>query len=862
MSTSEQSVSVGENIPGSVSIVCVGQLANRTFEFIDRLAPTVKATPHTSSLRTRPRVELELPQRQGHVQLHFINDADIRHNGDSPAFVEDWPDMDGRILCYDVSNRSSFLDMLDLLAGDDQTPAALVGWDFERQPRQVERELGIKLANVFQCLFIERTWREVTAEDFMFIFNHLRKSSAKQGPKDDSAPGEPIYMHLKSQLAQMRGSSTSLPLKVAQDFGAASGEFGVYPMPRLQMQEAEDSSLLNENGEDSNKETISPSASSESIATRENAGHTTENSTYHSVSESDAEERRESSTRDILDLPSDSRASGALGESFDVYSPVDWQALRSPSDDGQASVISNASTSNERLGFTMDELIERLASPTAHDMEFTKVFLMLYRKFLRPSELLDRLMDRFDAYENKDTDGNARGAPINAVQLRVCNILVHWCAEYWCDFHSDIMRFTMHVFLEICSTRPAYAAICQKLGSLVFRDPPSEAEMEALDWGLPDFSDDEVDENSSVAPASLSANDVSELRNQNRDSTQTQLSDSGTDYGQSSSSNITRRATFGNGGAGPDIAPAADGGAAGGFASGRTVDRHSAASNHSGTSDGSSGSRRRVHSDPRLADPRGMPSTTTSSMTFLELDNEAIAQQLNVLESEIFRRIKPRDLLQHIWSRRYKGRHAPSVAASIGHFNFISSWVTTRILSQRKLKIRAQVLGKFMKIAQALRNSNNYNTLMAVLAGINSGAILRLVHTRKLLKGRQSYRNYQALEKLMSSEHAFAAYRQALKYSELPCIPYLGVFLRDMLYIDESKDKRADGTINLPKFLHMGDVILMIQNYQSRTYHVPPDPYITTLILSQPVMTEELAYERSFELEPRVSSSSPKRSSK
>ncbi|RKO93727.1 ras guanine nucleotide exchange factor domain-containing protein, partial [Blyttiomyces helicus] len=164
--------------------------------------------------------------------------------------------------------------------------------------------------------------------------------------------------------------------------------------------------------------------------------------------------------------------------------------------------------------------------------------------------------------------------------------------------------------------------------------------------------------------------------------------------------------------------------------------------------------------------------TSQQQPPFIEIDNEAVARQLDLLESEIFHAIKPRDLLQHIWSRRHKGRHAPSVAASIGHFNFISSWVTTQILLQKKLKTRAKVLGKFMKIAQILRNSNNYNTLMAVLAGINSAPILRLRQTRKLLQSRQSYRNYLALEKLMSSERSFGAYRQAWKRSEFRSVNF------------------------------------------------------------------------------------------
>ncbi|KAI9089827.1 ras guanine nucleotide exchange factor domain-containing protein [Phlyctochytrium arcticum] len=517
-----------------------------------------------------------------------------------------------------------------------------------------------------------------------------------------------------------------------------------------------------------------------------------------------------------------------------------WKHMSAPtSDSGSLSSVNSG-----RHGFTVDELIERLTSPNTHDMEFVKIFLILYRKFLRPSELLDRLMDRFDAFDDKDDTTTHKAAPISAVQLRVCNVLISWCSEYWCDFHSHKMRFTLHVFLEICSQRPAYAAICQKLSTLVFRESPSDREKDAFDWGVPDLDDDIP-----ASPVTMERHGSSAAPSVRSHASMETDPRSPTMGGHLSFQNDMglKRSTHGS-------SSASD---AGNKRQSMTSTTNSVSSAptacesiQEGISTPSLGSRKLSEGS--------LPNT--SSISFLELDNEAIAQQLNVLESEIFRRIKPRDLLQHIWNLQSKGRHAPSVAASIGHFNFISAWVSTRILVQKKIKTRAKVLGKFMKIAQILRNLNNYNTLMAVLAGVNSAAVLRLRQTRKLLQNRQSYREYQALEKLMSSEKSFALYRQTLRKSDLPCIPYLGVFLRDLLYIDENKDRRPDGTINLPKFLLMGDVILKIQNFQLRTYAIQRDVNIIALILSQPVMSEEQSYQRSLEIEPRSVSHSPHRS--
>jgi hypothetical protein len=78
-----------------------------------------------------------------------------------------------------------------------------------------------------------------------------------------------------------------------------------------------------------------------------------------------------------------------------------------------------------------------------------------------------------------------------------------------------------------------------------------------------------------------------------------------------------------------------------------------------------------------------------------------------------------------------------------------------------------------LKIAIYLRESNNFNSLMAVLAGINSSPILRLKQTWKLIDGKGITNKYVEAEKLMRAEKSFETYRGALKASGMPCVPYL-----------------------------------------------------------------------------------------
>lgn len=133
---------------------------------------------------------------------------------------------------------------------------------------------------------------------------------------------------------------------------------------------------------------------------------------------------------------------------------------------------------------------------------------MLYRKFMKPSELLDKLLERFDLFDNYH-DPESNEAPkkniIHPVQLRylltfipitlrlfrVCNVLLVWATDYWLDFCSVKMSFSVQFFLEILSSRPEFSSIAKRLTSLVFQEPAHKSELEVIDWGMVDSDEDE-----------------------------------------------------------------------------------------------------------------------------------------------------------------------------------------------------------------------------------------------------------------------------------------------------------------------------------------------------------------------------------
>ncbi|KAL3896387.1 MAG: hypothetical protein SGCHY_004102 [Lobulomycetales sp.] len=243
-------------------------------------------------------------------------------------------------------------------------------------------------------------------------------------------------------------------------------------------------------------------------------------------------------------------------------------------------------------------------------------------------------------------------------------------------------------------------------------------------------------------------------------------------------------------------------------------------------------------------------------LEFLDIEPKEIARQLDLIEFEIFEKIKPRDLLHHLWDRYSKGRHAPLVYCSIKHFNFLSLWVQSVILDHKKLKDRSKALLNMLKVALHLRESNNFNSLMAVLCGINCTPVLRLKQTWKLVDGKKATKEFLKIEKLMRAEKSFEVYRRALKSSGMPCVPYLGVVLKDLLFIEDSnKDYRPDGALNLAKFLLIGDIILMVQSFQRKSYaHVRNDS-VCDMIYRQELHSEAVLFDMSLEREPRTKDS-------
>ena len=112
---------------------------------------------------------------------------------------------------------------------------------------------------------------------------------------------------------------------------------------------------------------------------------------------------------------------------------------------------------------------------------------------------------------------------------------------------------------------------------------------------------------------------------------------------------------------------------------------------------------------------------------------------------------------------------------------------------------------------------------MAILAGLSMSPIHRLARTKDHLASKIK-NMHSTLDEVMTSSRNFAKYREYLatiRHSP-PCIPFLGLYLTDLTFIEDGTPDFMKGTsdmINFSKRMKTAEIILEIQHYQNTLHN-------------------------------------------
>ncbi|EGC31826.1 hypothetical protein DICPUDRAFT_156274 [Dictyostelium purpureum] len=139
---------------------------------------------------------------------------------------------------------------------------------------------------------------------------------------------------------------------------------------------------------------------------------------------------------------------------------------------------------------SIDKLIEKLTTPETHDLKFANVFLLTYRKYLSPLELLERLIIRFCSTPTMELPEKLLGSKEQVEKWRknkqeqirnsVFNTLKLWVGVYNWDFYdnpelSQLLNSLVNEIMPFCKMdkHAAYIdSIYKRKMNTFAQDPP------------------------------------------------------------------------------------------------------------------------------------------------------------------------------------------------------------------------------------------------------------------------------------------------------------------------------------------------------------------------------------------------------
>uniref|UniRef100_A0A8C2GM77 Ral GEF with PH domain and SH3 binding motif 1 n=1 Tax=Cyprinus carpio TaxID=7962 RepID=A0A8C2GM77_CYPCA len=218
----------------------------------------------------------------------------------------------------------------------------------------------------------------------------------------------------------------------------------------------------------------------------------------------------------------------------------------------------------------------------------------------------------------------------------------------------------------------------------------------------------------------------------------------------------------------------------------------------------------------------------------LKVTPEEFASQITLMDAPVFKAIQPEELASCGWNKKEKHILAPNVVAFTRRFNQVSFWLVREILTAQTLKIRAEILSHFIKIAKKLLELNNLHSMVSVVSALQSAPIFRLSKTWALIS-RKDKATFEKLDYLTSKEENCARMREYIRSLKMvPCIPYLGIYLLDMIYID-SAYPASDSIIETQQRTNqMNNILRVISDLQmSCTYdHLVTLPHVQKYLMS------------------------------
>ncbi|XP_033869645.3 rap guanine nucleotide exchange factor 2-like isoform X10 [Acipenser ruthenus] len=188
-----------------------------------------------------------------------------------------------------------------------------------------------------------------------------------------------------------------------------------------------------------------------------------------------------------------------------------------------------------------------------------------------------------------------------------------------------------------------------------------------------------------------------------------------------------------------------------------------------------------------------------SHISVLQLSTVEVATQLSMRNFELFHNIEPTEYMDDLFKLKSK-----TGSANLKKFEEVINqetfWVATEIVREQNQLKRMKIIKHFIKIALHCRECKNFNSMFAIISGLNLAPVSRLRGTWEKLPSKYE-KLFQDLQDLFDPSRNMAKYRNVLNSQNLqpPIIPLFPVIKKDLTFLHEGNDSKVDGLVNFEK---------------------------------------------------------------
>ncbi|XP_051695963.2 ral guanine nucleotide dissociation stimulator-like 3 isoform X2 [Oryctolagus cuniculus] len=241
----------------------------------------------------------------------------------------------------------------------------------------------------------------------------------------------------------------------------------------------------------------------------------------------------------------------------------------------------------------------------------------------------------------------------------------------------------------------------------------------------------------------------------------------------------------------------------------------------------------------------------------LDFSVDEVAEQLTLIDVDLFQRVRPFECLGSVWSQRDRpgaAGVAPTVRATVAQFNLVTGCVLGSVLGAPGLAApqRARRLEKWIRIAQRCRELRDFSALRAILSALQSNPIYRLKRSWGAVS-REPLTTFRKLSQIFSDENNHISCREILSQEEAAQGP-----LED----PDPGSLSSGDLINFEKRRKEWEILARIQQLQRRcrSHSLSPRPPVLAALRAQRQLSEEQSYRISRVIEPPAAScpSSPR----